>query len=289
MNETLTSWAWPWWIIIVVFNLIQLTFCLNIVFVRRKKLSQPFDTYSRVMMISSIIFTVVAAYRSVFVSRYLTQFAWFDTIANSSLIIRTMAFFAEMSFALLFSLYLLRFEKDLPSERNQSFIYRLISKGPYIIVISLFLAQFFAYGGLIFKSRLSFAIEETLWSIGFLSILPLSLIQLKRIWSKRQEEWKDLRIASIVVASWCVIYCTYGLVFHLPLEYWSSAVEQLRTNVPPLKSSWIAFKEAFFVVNATHDYNDWGFGFLLWHSAYFTICVWISLLLMRAPRRKVMK
>jgi hypothetical protein len=37
-------------------------------------------------------------------------------------------------------------------------------------------------------------------------------------------------------------------------------------------------------------YGDWGWGFLLWHSAYFSICVWISLYLMQAPRpRDVVK
>jgi len=285
MNDIITSWAWPWWSIIVGANIIQLSFCFYFVFVKRKKDNTPKDRYAGIMMILGIIFTFVGAYRSVFVSRYLTQLAWFDTIANSSLLIRSMALFAEISFALLFALTMLRIERDVPTHNSHSKLHRLIAKGPYIIVISIFLAQFFAYGGLIFKSRLSFAIEETLWTVGFLSILPLALIQMKNLWSQRQPQLKSLRIASIVIACWTVIYCIYGLAFHLPMEYWTSAIEQLHTNIPPLKSGWMAVKEAFFDVNPSHNYNDWGFGFVLWHSAYFTICVWISLLLMRAPRR----
>ena len=32
------------------------------------------------------------------------------------------------------------------------------------------------------------------------------------------------------------------------------------------------------------EYRDWGFGFLIWSSAYFSICTWISIFLMKAPR-----
>jgi hypothetical protein len=286
MNEITTSWAWPWWSIIVTVNMIQLVFCIYYVISKRNKSSVKLDGYGKAMIILGLIFTVVGAYRSIFVSRYLTQLAWFDTIANSSLIIRSMAFFAEMSFALQFALFLLRFEKDIPAKDSRGVLYRLYSKGPYIIVICLFIAQFFAYGGLIFKSRLAFAIEETLWSIGFLSILPLSMSQLIRIWHQRQAELKVMRIASAVVALWCTIYCIYGLAFHLPLEYWSSAIDQIQTNIPQLKSGFSAFKDALLDVNVTHNYQDWGFGFIFWHSSYFTICVWISLFLMRAPRRQ---
>ena len=42
--------------------------------------------------------------------------------------------------------------------------------------------------------------------------------------------------------------------------------------------------EAFVVVNESKGYSDWGFGFLIWHSIYFSVCVWISIFLMRAPR-----
>lgn len=60
----------------------------------------------------------------------------------------------------------------------------------------------------------------------------------------------------------------------------------METGIPEIKSGFSAVFQAFSVVNVTHDYNNWGFGFLLWHSAYFSVCVWISLFLMRAPRLK---
>ena len=93
-----------------------------------------------------------------------------------------------------------------------------------------------------------------------------------------------LRTFSAVNLSWCVIYCSYGLLYHLPTEYWATALEQLRTGEPQLKTGFSAIKDAFKSVNVTHHYPDWGFGFVLWHSAYFSVCVWLSIFLMRAPR-----
>ena len=43
--------------------------------------------------------------------------------------------------------------------------------------------------------------------------------------------------------------------------------------------------DALLVVNETKDLSEWGdIGFLIWHSGYFSICVWIVLFLMRGPR-----
>lgn len=287
MSEINNAWAWLWWVFMVAINIIQLIICFYFVFIIRKRLNNQRDTYSKWMMIFGVIFTIVAAYRSVFVSRYLTQYAWFDTIANSSLIIRSLALLAEISFAFLFGLYLLNVEKDVPVQSTTGLFYRLMTKGPYFLIIAIILAQFFAYGGLIFKSRLSFAIEESLWSLGFFAILPIALVQLKRLWPMKSPEFKTLRIVSMVVAIWCIIYCTYALVFHLPTEYWAKAFEQMRTNIPELKSGWSAVSDSFYKVNVTHRFSDWGIGFFIWHSSYFTICVWLSLMLMRAPRKKI--
>ncbi len=60
-----------------------------------------------------MIFTPLAAYRSVFVCKYVSQAAWFDTVANSSRLVRGLAFFAEVSFAGQFALILRRIQREL--------------------------------------------------------------------------------------------------------------------------------------------------------------------------------
>ncbi len=285
-----TDWSWPWWCFMVAINIVQVAACT---YFYRKSMQGPDaqSAYVKWMRIMGLVFTMVACYRAIFVSRYLYQYAWFDTVLNSSLLIRLFAWCAELSFSGLIAFAMLRFNKDLPGPEQPSnplaaFIH---TKSPYVLIASIFVAQFFATAGLITKSRLAFAIEETLWSVGFFSILPLAYLQCRRVFTLGDKISSGslgmLKSFAVVNISWCVIYCSYGLVYHLPTEYWVSAFQQIETGIPEIKSGFSAVFDAFNVVNVTHDYNDWGFGFVLWHSAYFSVCVWISLFLMRAPRR----
>ena len=49
-----------------------------------------------------------------FVSSYLRQLAWFNSVLNSSLMIRSFAIFAELSFAGLIAKSLLRMNEEFP-------------------------------------------------------------------------------------------------------------------------------------------------------------------------------
>lgn len=274
----------------VIINVINLAACAY--FYRQSiKAPEGSSTYLRRMRIMGLVFTLVALYRAIFVSRYLYQYAWFDTIANSSLIIRTFAWAAELSFAGLVAMAMLRFNADIPDNNSKpnQFVSKYASTAPYILISCIFIAQFFATGGLISKSRLLFAIEETLWSIGFLAILPLAVLQFQRVFSNKHHPslhgMSMLKTFSAVNLGWCVIYCTYAVVYHLPTEYWASAFAQLETGVPTIKTGMSAVKDALTIVNVTHNYNDWGFGFVLWHSTYFSVCVWLAIFLMRGPRK----
>jgi hypothetical protein len=79
------------------------------------------------------------------------------------------------------------------------------------------------------------------------------------------------------------VYCLWGVAVNVP-TVWREAFTQLQTGVPPVRLGADAFHDAFFVVHASHAWGDWGGGFLFWHSSYFSICVWIALVLMQAPR-----
>ena len=292
MNNAYTDWAWPWWTVMVIINVLNIIVCA---LVYRQSLA-PKDstdlTYRKKMRIMGVIFVLVGAYRAVFVSRYLSQIAWFDSIANSSLIIRIFAIAAELSFSGLIALALLRVNSDLPAEKpsTNKIVSLITAKSPYFLIGCIFIAQFFATSGLIMKSNILFAVEETLWSLGFLAVLPLSIIQMRRVYRIKDDlarkNLKMLRQSSILIAAWCVIYCSYGLFYHLPLESWPSAFNQLETGLPVIKTGMSAIWDALTIVNESKEYSDWGFGFLFWHSAYFSVCVWIAIFLMRAPRLK---
>jgi hypothetical protein len=243
------------------------------------------------MRIMGVVFTLVAAYRAVFVSRYTPQLAWFDSLANSSLLIRMFAVAAELSFSGLITFGMLRVNRDLPADdaaNANRFKNFMTTRSPYVLMTCIFLAQFFATSGLITKSQTLFAIEETLWTLGFLAVLPLAILQVRRVYAfkdaKTVAQLKMLRQSTVLIAAWCVFYCCYGLFYHLPFETWAGAIEQTQTGLPVIKTGASAIRDAFLIVNESKEYSDWGFGFLLWHSAYFSVCVWISIFLMQAPR-----
>jgi len=109
---------------------------------------------------------------------------------------------------------MLRFNKDLPGPKRLSklILAFFCTKLPYVVILCIFIARFFATAGLITKSRLAFAIEETLWRVGFFTILPLALIQRRRIFGLRGGTASAglgmLTSFAIVNITWCVIYCT---------------------------------------------------------------------------------
>lgn len=116
MQNDATAWAWPWWTVMVLINAVNLLLCVRIVLRTTGSADDPDWTDRRRMRLMGVVFTLVAAYRSVFVCRYSTQMAWFDTLANSSLLIRGFALFAEVSFSGLFALALMQANRDLAIE-----------------------------------------------------------------------------------------------------------------------------------------------------------------------------
>lgn len=295
MSTTEWSWAWNWWSALVAINVVNLIAC-GVLFSRSHNSADiEYAHYRKLMRNFGAIFILVAVYRSVFVSSYLNQLAWFDTIANSSLLIRFFAIFAEISFASLIMLALLQLNKEVPNSargtagRAPDF---LLTKTPYVFFACIFIAQFFATTATITKIEVLFAIEETLWGIAFLSVLPLILIQRARIYSYRdrnaREELKLYRGFTVMMAVFTVGYCAYSLFYHLPIEYWPSAIAQLQMEnpVPTIRTGGQAVKDAFFVVDETKDLSTWGgVGFLIWYTGYFSLCGWMVLFLMIGPRR----
>ncbi len=206
------AWAWPWWSAMVTVNIINLIVCLTIsrrITRSAGGFSNITDQYQKSMLVMGLIFTMVGAYRAVFVSRYLYQFAWFDVLANSSLLIRFLAIFAELSFAGLFAYAMLRFSKDMPSKNQTNLALNFIeSKSPYLLFVCIFTAQFFATTATINKNNTLFAIEEILWTVGFLLILPLAFIQLGRALSVKGEADKAAHqnAADFQQGNFCMVY-----------------------------------------------------------------------------------
>lgn len=291
MGNTISwsNWDLPWWIVMVTVGALNLIVALFLFF-RSFQWSQrePHQAkYFGALRILGLIFVTVAFYRCIFVSSYPDRLAWFDTIWNSPFIIRSLAFFAELSFISMIAVILLKLNKEIALHDNgakHKRLHSMLTKSPFVAVGCIFLAQFFAFAGLITQYLRWFAIEESLWTIAFLSILPLILVRLAQM-KKHNIEAKSYRIFLILMAVWCIGYSAFQC-YMLPFSYFANLSQDAGKIIPP-----DALRQAILGFTATHDYKTWGgLGFFIWHSGYFTICAWMALFFMSAPRiRKIAK
>jgi len=272
-----TAWAIPWYMTMVIVNVVSLVYCAIVY----KRSLIPRDgkdlTYRKWMRIMGVIFTLVSAYRAISVWSIPYTFRAPNTLA-------------EVSFAGLFAYAMLRFNTYLPAtdDARANKFKSFITKTPYILVGCLVLAQPIDTWGGVTHFALRGVFVETLWGIGFLSVLPLAIIQLRCVLSIKDKEAKErlriLKYSAIIIATWCVVYCMYRWIFTLP-GMWARAIDAIEAGLPPLETGLQAIIDALGISTRTSlEYSDWGFSFLIWHSAYFSICTWISIFLMKAPR-----
>ena len=277
LGQISTAWAWPWYTVMVLINVAGLVYCA---FVYKRSLV-PRDgkdlVYRRWMRIMGVIFAVVSAYRAISVWAVPYTFRGPNT-------------FAEVSFAGLFAYAMLRFNKYLPASESARApkLNSFLKQTPYILVGCLVVAQPIDTWGGVTHFALRGVFVETLWGLGFLSVLPLAIIQLRRVSSIKDTAGKArfrlMKYSSIIIATWCVVYCMYRWIFTLP-GMWVRAFNTLEAGLPPIETGLQAIIDALGIRTQTSlEYRDWSFTFLIWHSAYFSICTWISIFLMKAPR-----
>jgi hypothetical protein len=287
------TWAWSWWGTLVAINVINVIICVFLFIRSRKDKNRADAGYLRQMGTMGLIFVSVALYRSVFVSSYLRQLAWFDSVLNSSLLIRCLAIFAELSFAGLIARSLMRMNEDVPGliDTKNKFRTFLQTKTPIVLFICIFIANIFATAATITKIDLLFALEETFWGIGFVSLIPLLIMGMRKLFMNRHTAgWGNLlqfRILVVVVGIFAIGYSLFELGFNLPIIYWPEAIAQLQMSNPDpaFRFGFQAMLDAFLVVHQTRDLSAWGgMGFIIWHTGYFSVCVWMVLFLMTGPR-----
>jgi len=292
-TDTAWTWAWPWWGTLVAINVINVIICI-VLFIRSKKDHDPAAAnYLMMMRTMGLIFVAVAFYRSIFVSGYMRQLAWFDSVLNSSLLIRGFAIFAELCFAGLIAKGLLRMNEDIPEliDKKNKFQTFLQTRTPIILFVCIFIANIFVTAATITKIDLLFALEETFWGIGFICIIPMLIISLRKLLKYRNTPaWvntRQVRIMVILITIYCIAYSLIQFVFFLPFVYWPSAIAQLQMQNPDpaFRFGFQAILDALLIVRETKDLDTWGgMGFIIWHTTYFSICVWFVLFLMTGPR-----
>jgi hypothetical protein len=277
------SWDFVWQAVMAVIGITNL--CIAVfLFSRSKKwaAAEPQHAkYFSFLRTAGLIYVSVALYRIIFVSSYPDRLVWFDTILNSPFIIRCLAAFAEMCFIGMIAVILYKMCRDaVPAFGAEGRPFgAMLMKLPFIAVGCIFAAQFFAFAGLITQYLTPFAIEETLWAVAFLCILPVVITGLRNV--KKAE--KGLRTFLVLMAVWCFGYLLFQCFYALPFMYYAELAQDIGKTIPA-----DALMKAVSGSTATRDFDAWGgIGFFIWHSGYFSVCAWMTLFFMTAPRRTV--
>jgi hypothetical protein len=274
------SWDQIWQTVMVLVGTVNLLIALVLFFKSRKQAAlEPHNAkYFLLLRIAGLIFISVALYRSIFVAKYSGGLVWFDTMLNSPFIVRCLAALAELSFVGLIAAIMLKMIKELALDKNNKPFVNIISKLPYFAVGFIFTAQIFVFYGLITKYMLPFAIEEVLWALAFFSFVPLVIMGLRSHSPAR----KDYKAFLIIMAVWCCGYLIFQCFYALPFMYFANVAQDAGKAIPQN-----AFNRAVFDYTMTRDFNTWGgIGFFVWHSGYFSVCSWMSLFFMSAPRKR---
>ena len=122
--------------------------------------------------------------------------------------------------------------------------------------------------------------STALWGVAYVSMIPLILARLKL--SKKHGLDANQRLFLIVMAMWCVGYSIFQFGYGLPFIHMNDMT--LEAIVMPEN----ALSQSIHGFTATRDFQTWGgIGFMIWHSAYFSICSWLVLIFMgSAPGRR---
>ena len=257
-----------WWLIMVLINAasVGIYSCLFVRSVRSDSMEPENRRYKAILRFAGAIFLAVSMYRSVFVCSYPSRLAWFDTPFNGPLVIRILATFAELSFAVLVMVPVLHINREMPLPCRTGLQKFLIYRLPYGTFLCLFTAQFFAYTGLFTQHLLLFTIEETLWALGFLCIAPAALCQARNVCANhgRDPAYRFIKVHLILLSAFTVGYLCYQLGYALPFRhYLKLAADLKKPHLQMAEGASLALHQ----YTATHDFDAWGgIGFFLWHS-----------------------
>jgi len=229
--------------------------------------------------LTAFIFVSVALYRTIFVSSYPGLLVWFDTIFNSPFLIRCIATFAELSYVGIMVILLHKLDKSNPILRDENKCNGFLTKLPYFAFACILVSQFLAFAGLITQNNIPFVVEEALWGVAYVSMLPLIIVRLRL--SKKHGLDGNQKLFLTVMAMWCIGYGLFQFGYGLPFIH----MNDLTTGTSAVPEN--ALSNSIFNFTQTRDFDTWGgIGFMIWHSAYFSVCSWLVLIFMWSARKK---
>jgi hypothetical protein len=261
--------VWVWWIglsAIATLNIIAWTIS-TVLFVRGKSKADPTHyAIRRWQVILAAGFVFGCAFRSYFPRADVQRICLYDGWISSVAIGRSVATIAELCFMAQASLYLY----ELASATRVGYA-KFIAR---IVVPLICVAECFSWYATLTTNYIGNACEESIWATcaalllaGFIGVRPRVQPRLR----------KFLAIAFVFIGGYIVFMTTVDVPMYISRWRADEAAQRAYFTIADgwndLTHRWVF----------THRWEDWH-DEIPWMSLYFSVAVWFSIALARAPR-----
>jgi hypothetical protein len=288
--------AWVWWLSL------SLVACTNVYLLARgigrqqqQQLQNNSDDvcYLRDMRRCACMFTASCAVRSFWPRVDVERTCFFDSIMSTTLVGRSFAFCAEMCFAWQLSSVLARIGVDLQrasgsSGRSNGFaLVRGVAAGVFPV---LCVAQGCCWSGVLTKVQMWHALEESLWMLSVGAVALSCAFLSFKLWQLPHEagisddtKWQlsDIKLLTHGFACCGLAFVCFMVRVDIPMYYHRYYEDEARGAIYFTRMEGLL--DAMVCHSIRRDLPTWREE-IPWMSGYFSVCVWFSIWLVRAPR-----
>lgn len=257
-----------WWVglcSVTIFNVCCWCVSANALARRRDAIDPVLYRFQRRQLILSAVYVLGCGFRSVLPRADVQRIGLFDSWLSSVMVGRSVATLAEVCFVIQWALLLNLLARDAESRFGV-----VIS---WIIVPLIVIAEACSWYAVLTTCYLGNAIEESIWTLVAILVIGSCMA----IWSRCRAGFKPLLAVAIVFG---VCYVAFMCLVDVPmyLSRWledEGAGRQYLTLAKGVHDAWAQR-------SVTFDWEQWRTE-IPWMSLYFSVAVWFSIALIRAP------
>jgi hypothetical protein len=302
-----------WWVVmsgISLFNIVVLV--VNLVKPQHASHSAASDSkssasstrYQRWMRLLAIPYVLGCALRATMPRIDGSRICFFDSWLSSTVVGRSVATVAELAFFAQLALATEQLARDLALlDRSFRRVYRIQRKCCVLAMSGIVLAEYVSWIGVLTTNQLWHCIEESLWLVCTSVLAVCCAVLRSKAQTMQANEFDNNNnsscasgagsagsvgsagsastfLRSMVVCS--SVYAVYMALLDIPL-YYARYVDD-SAIVPPVRYLTVAqgLFDASYCHIVSQSIDVWQHD-VVWMTLYFSLCVWASLWLMRAP------
>lgn len=225
----------------------------------------------RWLLLLSAGYVLGCGWRSVLPVFDVPRLVMVDSFLSSVIVGRSVATFAELCFAAQWALLL----RELSRISGNTF-------GLWVsraVLPLIALAEMFSWHAVLTTSNFGHVVEESLWGL----TAVLLVVSFASMWHALEQACRPW------LATWCVgglVYAVYMFGVDVPMYFTRWMAEESTGHNPlSLAQGWMDAAQRWVV---SHSWEHWR-SEVLWMTSYFSLAVWLSILLAATPRFRALR